>query len=131
MYSGKKNWMASNLLKLNTDKTQFILLGTRQQLVKISCTSINLDGADIPLSTQVTCIGVIIDSELMLDMQIRQVSNGCFYYLCQLRTIRRALTVETITTLRVRCPPLPFHPCSVFHKDLCWDRSCSPLMYHQ
>ena len=84
--------MASNRLKLNTDKTQFKLLVTRQQLAKITCASINLDGSDIPLSTQVTCLGVIIDSELKLDMQIRRVSSCCSYYLRQLRTIRRALT---------------------------------------
>ena len=32
-------------------------------------------------------------------MQIRLVSGRCFYYLRQLRTVRRAMTVETITTL--------------------------------
>ena len=43
---------------------------------KITCAPINLDGLDIPLTTQVTCLGVvIIDSELKLDMQIRRVSK--------------------------------------------------------
>ena len=36
------NWMASNQLKLNTDKTQFIALGSRQQLAKVNCDSIRL-----------------------------------------------------------------------------------------
>ena len=106
-----KNWIASNHLTLNTDKTQFILLGIWQQLVKITCVSINLDGSDIPLSTQVTCLGVIIDSELTLDMQIRRVSSRCFYYLSQRRTVRRALTIETITTL--------IHTFIISHVDYC------------
>ena len=29
-------WMSSNMLKLNDDKTEFILLGTRQQLAKMN-----------------------------------------------------------------------------------------------
>ena len=79
--------------------TQFILIGTWQQLTKIFCASIILDGSDIPLSTQVTCLGVIIDIVLKLDMQIRRILSRCFHYLRQLRTVRQALTVETITTL--------------------------------
>ena len=43
-----KCWMSANRLKLNMDKTQFILLGTRQQLVKVKRKSVSLDGVDIP-----------------------------------------------------------------------------------
>ena len=37
-------WMSSKWLKLNTDKTQFIWLGIRQQLAKINCPTITLAG---------------------------------------------------------------------------------------
>ena len=30
-------------------------------------------------SAHVTCLGVIIDSEFSLDMQIRRISSRCFY----------------------------------------------------
>ena len=59
----KKQWMTSNRLKLNNDKTQFIWLGTRQQLAKILCQIITLRGTFIHISTEVTCLGVVIDSE--------------------------------------------------------------------
>ena len=58
------NWMASNRLKLNPDKTQFIVLGSRQQLAKMNCDSIHLGNADIPFSLKVNCLGVILDAEL-------------------------------------------------------------------
>ena len=106
-----KNWMTSNRLMLNSDKTQFILVWIRQQLAKITCASINLDSSDITQSTQVTCLGVIIDSELKIDMQIWRVSSRCFNYLRQLQTVRRALTVETITTL--------VHTFIISHVDYC------------
>ena len=35
--SNINRWMSPNLLKLNSDKAEFILLGTRQQLAKINC----------------------------------------------------------------------------------------------
>ena len=53
-------WMTSNRLKLNTDKTDFILLGTRQQLEKISLKEIDISGVRVPVSTTVTCLGVLI-----------------------------------------------------------------------
>ena len=40
--------------------------------------------SDISLLTQVTCLGVMIDGALKLDIQIRWVSSLCFYYLHQL-----------------------------------------------
>ena len=54
--------MLANRLKLNTDKTQFILLGIRQQLVKVKRKSVSLDGMDIPFSDDVTCLGVVFDT---------------------------------------------------------------------
>ena len=56
-----------------------------QQLAKISCGTINLFSLDILLLTQVTCLGIVIDSELTFDKYVRQLSSHC----CQLtkRTI--------------------------------------------
>ena len=52
-----ENWMTSNQLKMNSDKTDFIWLGSKQQLAKIQCQSICLNGVHIPVSTEVTCLG--------------------------------------------------------------------------
>ena len=46
-------WMTSNRLKLNTDKTDFILLGTRQQLGKTILKEIDINGVRVPVSTRV------------------------------------------------------------------------------
>ena len=72
-------WMTSNWLKLNTDKTDFILLGTRQQLGKTSLKEIDINGVRVPVSTTVTCLGVLIDSELMFAAHIRRLTCRCFY----------------------------------------------------
>ena len=41
-----REWMCTNLLKLNDEKTEFIILGTQQQLQKISHISIQI-GEDL------------------------------------------------------------------------------------
>ena len=93
------NWMASNWLKLNPDKTQFIILGSRQQLAKVNCDSIHLDNADIPFSLKVNCLGVILDAELTMLQHIRGLTGRCFYQLRQIRAIQKSLTVETVKLL--------------------------------
>ena len=93
------SWMTSNRLKLNTDKTQFLCAGTRQQLAKITTKSILLDGVSIELSDEVTLLGVVLDRELTFAPHIRRLSGRCFYQLRQLRTIRRTLTLDATKTL--------------------------------
>ena len=42
-----RDWMASHRLKLNEEKTQVIWLGTRQQLAKVTATTLMLQNAAI------------------------------------------------------------------------------------
>ena len=81
-------WMTSNCLKLNTDKKQFIWLSTRQQLAKIQYQTITLRGSPIHISTEVTCLGVVMDSELKFALDIKRLTGRCFYQLKQLRSIQ-------------------------------------------
>ena len=91
--------MSDNRLKLNTDKTQLILLSTRQQLVKVKCKSVSLDGVDIPFSGDVTCLGVVFDSELKFSTHIKRLAENCFYHLHQMRSVRHPLSVDAAKTL--------------------------------
>ena len=61
-----RDWMASNRLKLNEDKTQVIWLGTRQQLTKVTAHVLALPNATVQLSTAVNDLGVMLDSQLAM-----------------------------------------------------------------
>ena len=89
----------SNRLKLNADKTDFILLGTRQQLDMVNLTSIDLDGVKVAVSNKVKCLGVTVDGELTFTAHIKCLSGRCLYQLRQLRTVCRSLSVEAAQTL--------------------------------
>ena len=71
-------WMSSNRLLLNADKTQFILLGTRQQLAKVQCHTVDLENVSLPVATKVTCLGVIFDSELTFCEHITMITSRQF-----------------------------------------------------
>jgi len=92
-------WMSSNRLKLNSEKTQFIWLGSRQQLEKISIDSIILAGSTVVFQSSVNDLGVMIDNHLTLKEHVQRVCRVSFYQLRQLRVIRKSLSLETCTAL--------------------------------
>ena len=87
-------WMSSNRLKMNGDTTQFICLGTWQQLAKVQCSTIRIGDANIRVSTKVTCLGVVLDNETKLRTHVRRLAGRCFYYLRQLSTVRRSVSAD-------------------------------------
>ena len=71
--------MSLNQLKLNTNKTQFMWLGSRQQVVKaqMQCQILTLDGSEIEFCTELVCLGVVFDPELTFAVHIRPLlENG-------------------------------------------------------
>ena len=46
-----------------------------------------------------TCLGVVIDSELKFALHIKRLAGRCFYQLRQLRSIRRSLNTDATKTL--------------------------------
>ena len=62
-----KNWMTANKLKLNDDKTEAMLVGTRQKLSQLPPSLLlQLDNTSIPISDSVKNLGVILDSSLIM-----------------------------------------------------------------
>ena len=54
-----RQWMKSNFLKLNDEKTEFMLFGSHQQLSKISIDCIHIDDSSIASASQAQNLGAI------------------------------------------------------------------------
>jgi len=82
------SWMTANLLTLNSSKTEFILIGLKQQLAKMHNSSLN--------TTHAACNrGFIFDEHLTLFGQISALSKSCYSHIRELRCIRRYLCFAT------------------------------------
>ena len=88
-------------LKLNSGKTQFSCLGPLRQLTKVNASVIVVNGIAVDLMRSVTCLGVGIDQELTFADHIRIIACRCFFWIRQLRSVRRTLTSHTIIALSV------------------------------
>jgi len=101
--------MTANLLTLNSYKTEFLLVGLKQQLSKIH---------DCFLTTTHSArnLGFIFDEHLTFSDQITALSKSCYYHIRELCCIHLYLDFKTASTIAT----------SIVHSKLDY---CNPL-YH-
>ncbi len=73
-----KQWMVKNMLKLNDHKTEFIVIGTRQQRSKIDIPHININGTDIAPTSTVCNLGVMFDSEMSMKAHVSSINRSAY-----------------------------------------------------
>ena len=94
------SWMKSSKLKLNSDKTEFIIIGTKQQRHKLSTHfPVKLLDNDITPSDSVRNLGVIFDSDFSFHKHVSDVCKSCFYHIRDIRRIRRHIPLPTAKTI--------------------------------
>ena len=89
-----RSWMASNFLKLNDEKTELLVLGTPQNLAKLSMETVQVGDATIDCSSKVRNIGAVFDSQLKMDAQVSQTCRSAWYRIHQIGKIRPYLSTE-------------------------------------
>ena len=95
-----QNWMAGVKLKLNPEKTEFIIIGDRQARESlINKFPTQLLGNSISPTDTVKNLGVIFDSGNTFSNHITNMCRACYYHLKDLRRIRKFLSVETAALL--------------------------------
>src|SRR6218665_1946344 len=92
-------WMSSNRLRLNSFKTKFSWIGTRQQLAKLDMVALAADFPHFIFSSVVRGLGVTLDQELTFAPHLNSLSRSCYYQLRQLRTVACSLTPTATATL--------------------------------
>ena len=91
--------MTNNKLKLNDDKTEAILISTRQKLSQLPPLSLQLCNTTIPISESAKNLGVHLDSTLSMQNFVSQTAKSCYYHLRRISLIRKHLTTEATVKL--------------------------------
>jgi hypothetical protein len=95
-----QSWMAENKLKLNPDKTEFIVLGSDRHRSNLAHHfPIELLGSNFSSCNKVKNLGVIFDASLSMSNQISAVCSSSFYHIRDFRRIRRFLSKSVSVTL--------------------------------
>ena len=94
-----KAWMDSNKLKLNDDKTEALVVGTRSMTGVCYSEHLNIGGSPIPFQPKVKSLGVVLDSSLTMSHHISSVCRSAYLKLRRISAIRPFLTTSATATL--------------------------------
>ena len=95
-----KNWMFLNKLKLNQDKTEFVIFASPTHQRHLQDITLRLDDhTSIPPSNSVKMLGCVLDKQLNMNDQITSVSKSVNYHLRNIGRIRKYVDKETCHTI--------------------------------
>lgn len=93
------DWMASNRLRLNPDKTEVVWFHSSRKTASIPTDDVLIGNVSIKPATDVRSLGVIFDNNLSMKNHVSSVVSSCFNQIRMLRTIRRSLNQDQLKGL--------------------------------
>ena len=94
-----QSWMEGMRLKLNSDKTEFIIFGNQRQLDKLNTKSINLGDSTIDAVDCVRCLGSYFDKNLRLSVHVKNKCTAALLNFKRIMSIRNYLDQSSCETL--------------------------------
>jgi len=91
--------MYSNTLKLNKDKTEFIVFSPKQHVKKTENPRIKVGFSYINYSMSVNNLGLILNNTLGMENQVNSICKSCYYQIRNIGLIRKYINDETFKTL--------------------------------
>ena len=104
-------WLVSHRLMFNDSKTEFIIIGSWQQLSKVTIASIKVGDCDIQPLKHVRNLGTWFDNHMSMNTHIGKVCIKAFRGLYNIRQIRKYLFAESAKCL--------IHAFVTSHLDYC------------
>ncbi|KAL0149802.1 hypothetical protein M9458_054850 [Cirrhinus mrigala] len=92
-------WMTSNFLKLNTDKTDVLLVGSPKNVAPFCTDTVNISGILVRPSTTVKNLDTTFDSYLSFLPHISSLTKYAFYHLRNIARLRPFLNIKDAETL--------------------------------
>ncbi|MDG2555425.1 reverse transcriptase domain-containing protein, partial [Vibrio parahaemolyticus] len=84
-------WMCQNFLQLNTEKTEIVVFGPKEQR---SIVSAHLDAMTLKPTNQARNLGVVLDSDLNFNSHIKTITKSAYYHLKNIARIKEFLSKQ-------------------------------------
>lgn len=94
-----RQWMGSHFLKLNDEKTEFMLFGTENDIKQVTGWTVSVGGAEILPSRDARNIGAYLDPQMKMTVQISKTIRACYCQLRSISKIKRFLTKDAVIRL--------------------------------
>ena len=89
-------WMSQNKLKLNNDKTENILFGSKKHVAELNIKSLSVARTDVPAASEpVQKLGAMFDSQLIMAPHVKSVAKKYSFHLINIGKARCVLTEDS------------------------------------
>ena len=92
-------WMNANFLKLNHEKTEYIIFHPRHKQFTPENFALQIGTSTHTPTSHVRNLGVTQDSCLTMQKHVNNVTRACYYHLRQIGRIRNNITTDACRTL--------------------------------
>ena len=92
-------WMASNCLKLNPAKSEFLWCATARRLHLIDDSPFQLADGDVTSIDSARNLGAYFDASMNMTTHVRRIISSSFYQLRHIRAIRKSIPTWTAVQL--------------------------------
>ena len=89
--SNISSWYRENRLKINSDKSKVMLVGSKAQLKSLNVDEfiLNYEGMPLELVENAKYLGMTINSDISWDFYVQRLCQNMYYHLSLLRRLRR------------------------------------------
>ena len=96
-----RSWPHPYSTQMNPAKTELLWAGSKHNITMLRshAPALQLGSDTVTASDHVRVLGVTISSDLSLEKHVSKTCAACFYWLYQLRRIRKSLADESAATL--------------------------------
>ena len=89
--SDVRSWMIQNKLKINDDKTEFLILTSQHCKVKLDCT-LQIGASCVQPSSSCRNLGVTFDEHLSMNLHVSNLCRNMLFYLRKISSLRSLLS---------------------------------------
>lgn len=89
-------WFCQNQLLINSDKTKFVLFGTKQQLGKLNNPVVSILGKTLTPEKICKDLGIYLDSGMTFDTHINTLTSSLLSTLCKINRVRHLFDKSVI-----------------------------------
>ncbi len=89
-----KNWMTSNFLLLNSEKTEVLIIGLKPPTIINLEHCLTLHGCSVDSSSSVKNLGMLFDSNLSFDSHVSSICKTAFFHLKNISKLRPMLSMS-------------------------------------
>ena len=118
-----KDWMDSMHLKLNTDKTEFMIFGSKHQLRKLDESTLYTNGELIQKSEVVRYLGGHLDASLTFETHIKSKVKTAMVNFIKIRSIQNYLSIGGMHHTRPSIMHITYRLCKCNTIWICQPRS--------